>query len=230
MGIVDTILVALAREAKIATTAARASASNVAIEITGMGPVRARIGAQRQLAAGATSLLSVGFAGALRAPRDVGDLLLPDEVADAFGHRYTVDAGLHRDLSRALSAQFRLCRGTLASVDHVVSDVARKNTLAAALDADAVDMESAAIARVARDARVPFAALRVVCDGPGQRIPACLDGAVDAYGHVIIARLGVGLALRPWQFLELIRLGVSTANAGRVLERALRSVLVECRC
>ena len=41
-----------------------------------------------------------------------------------------------------------------------------KGTLARGFDVDVVDMESAAIARVARDAGLPFAVLRVICDGP----------------------------------------------------------------
>ena len=222
---IDAMLVALAREARIAHAAAHGRVSDVAIEVTGMGPRRARIGAQRQLAAGATSLLSVGFAGALRAPLGVGDLLLPREVVDSVGRRYAADGALHSGLSRVLSARFRTHSGALTSVEHVVAGGAEKNALASAFDVDAVDMESAAIASVARDAGIPFAALRVVCDGSGQRIPLCVEGAVDARGHVIVARLGVGLALRPWELFELVRLASTTAYAGRVLERALRRVL-----
>jgi len=220
----DAMVVALSREARIVNAAARACGTHVTVEISGMGPIRARIAAQRQVAAGATALISVGFAGALRAPLGVGDLLLPREVVASAGRRYATDATMQRDLRDALCPQFRVHQSAMTSVDHVVADVARKGALAHSLNVDAVDMESAAIACVADDAGIPFAVLRVVCDGPLQRIPHCTEGAVDALGRVILARLGIGLALRPWELFDLIRLGSGVARAGCVRGRALRTV------
>ena len=220
----NSILVALSREAQIVKVAIGGRMPEVAIAITGMGPVRARLGAQRQLAAGATVLLSVGFAGALRAPLGVGDLLLSREVVDSTGHRYAADASMHSRLRRSLCAQYRTHDVVLLSAAHVVGSVADKNALGARFDVAVVDMESAVIAAVACDAGVPFAALRVVCDGPSQRIPICTKGALDAGGCVIIARLGSGLVLRPWKLFELGRLGITAAYAGRLLKRTLQCV------
>jgi adenosylhomocysteine nucleosidase len=171
----------------------------------------------------------VGFAGALRAPLRVGDLTLPCEVIDSSGQRFAVDPNMHGQLNRALCAPFNVHQGALAGVDHVVDEVARKGTLARGFDVDVVDMESAAIARVARDAGLPFVVLRVVCDGPLQGIPRCIEGAADARGRVIVARLASALALRPWELLGLLRLGAATVRASRVLERALCTVFDDAR-
>jgi len=225
----DAMLVALTREARIVNAASRACDTSVRLEISGMGLARARVAAQRQVAAGATSLTSVGFAGALRAPLRVGDLTLPREVIDSSGQRFAVDPNMHGQLSRALCAPFHVHQGALASVDHVVDEVVRKGTLARVFDVDAVDMESAAIARVAHDAGLPFAVLRVICDGPRQGIPRCTEGAADARGRVIVARLASALALRPWELLALLRLGTATVRASRVLEHALCTVFDEAR-
>ena len=223
------MLVALAREARIVNAAARACDTRVRLEISGMGPARARVAAQRQVAAGATSLTSEGFAGALRAPLRVGDLALPREVIDSSGQRFAVDPNMHGQLNRALCAPFHVHQGALAGVDQVVDEVVRKGTLARGFDVDVVDMESAAIARVARDAGLPFAVLRVICDGPLQGIPRCTEGALDAQGRVLVARLTSALALRPWELLGLLRLGVATVRASRVLERALCTVFDDAR-
>ena len=223
----DAMLVALASEARIVNAAARACGVHVTLGVSGMGPILARIAARRQVAAGATSLTSVGFAGALRRSLRIGDLLLPHEVLDSSGQRFGVDGSLHRQLSDALGEQFHVHTGALTSVDRVVAEAAGKTALAR--DADAVDMESAAIARVARDAGLPFAVLRVVCDGPAQRIPRCTEGAVDALGRVIAARLALGLALRPWELLDLLRLGRGVDRAGRILGRALCAVFDDAR-
>jgi adenosylhomocysteine nucleosidase len=217
----DAMLVALQREAAIVNSAARARHVPVMLEVSGMGPLRARVAAQRQVVAGATSLTSVGFAGALRAPLQVGDLLLPREVIGSSGQRLAVDANVHKRLLGALGALFHIRQGALTSVDYPVGEAARKSALGNALDADAVDMESVAIARVASEAGIPFAVLRVVCDGPQQRIPHCTEGAVDAYGRVIIERMVIGLMVRPWELLDLFRLARGSARASRVLGRAL---------
>ncbi|MFT5448411.1 MAG: adenosylhomocysteine nucleosidase [Gammaproteobacteria bacterium] len=225
----DALLVALEREGAIVTRALRAHGDRAAIEISGMGPVRARLAAQRQVAAGAGALFSVGFAGALRAPVRLGDIVLPREVIDATGNRFTVDTFVHERLNRALSSRFDLRYGALCSVARVVCEPANKHELAEELDADAVDMESAAIGCVARNAGLPFAVLRVVCDGPSQRVPVCATHAVDARGRVIGARLATGLALRPWELFGLISLGVGTTRAAQTLRRAMQTVFDDVR-
>ena len=223
----DAIQVALPREARIVDAAARARDIGVRLATSGMGLARARIAARMQVAAGAKALTSVGFAGALRTPLRVGGLLLPREVTDASGRHFAVDARTHERFSRALGQRFQIHEGVLGSVDYVVDDVSRKSALARSLDADAVDMESAAIARVAHDAGLPFAVLRVICDGPQQGVARCAEGAVDAHGRILVARLATGLALRPWELWSLLRLGAGTFRATRVLERALYTVFAE---
>ena len=76
----EALLVALEREAAAVKSALDVSGVQRAVEISGMGPVRARLAARRQVAAGAEALISVGFAGALRAPVRPGDVVLPREV------------------------------------------------------------------------------------------------------------------------------------------------------
>lgn len=224
---IDAVLVALEREASIVRAAARARHARIALEVSGMGPVRARIAALRQVDAGATSLISVGFAGALRGPLRVGDVLLPHKVFDASGRQYMVDSALHDQLDDAIGARLALRSCALVSTEQVVKSASAKFALAHELDADAVDMESAAVAAVAADARIPFAVLRVVCDGPQQHLPSCTSAALDARGRVIAARLACGLVLRPWESVSLLRLGVSSVHAGRVLARALDCVFLE---
>ena len=224
MSMHEALLVALKREAVVVEHALHGGGVHPAIELSGMGSVRARLAARRQVAAGAGALLSVGFAGALRAPGRLGDIVLPREVIDATGNRFSVDSLVHERLNSALSHHFNLRRGVLCSVAHVVCEPDNKHELASQLDADAVDMESAAIACVARDAGLPFAVLRVVCDGPSQRVPLCATHAVDAFGRVIGARLATGLALRPWELFDLISLGAGTWRAAQTLRRAIQTV------
>ena len=72
--------------------------------------------------------------------------------------------------------------GDLLTVPTALESPAAKRAAAAATDAVAVDMESAAIAAVAARARVPFVALRVVVDGLDDALPAGAERWIDERG------------------------------------------------
>lgn len=225
----ETLLVALEREAAIVRQALPKGATHPPLAVSGIGPVRARLAARLQVAAGAGALFSVGFAGALCPPARAGDIVLPRAVIDETGNRLLVDANIHERLSQALNGEFQLRYGTLCSTGQVLREAAGKRALADNLDAETVDMESAAIGCVARDAGLPFAVLRVVCDGPSQGIPFCATQSIDSLGRILGARLTAALALRPWELPALISLGVANMRAANTLRRAMRVVLDDAR-
>lgn len=229
MPVRETLLVALEREAAIVGRVLPQGGEHPALAISGMGPIRARLAARLQVAAGAGALLSIGFAGALCSCARAGDVVLPRVVIDEAGKRLLVDTSMHQRLERALRGGFRIRCGALCSTAQVLCEATDKRALAGKWDAEAVDMESAAIGGVARDAGLPFAVLRVICDGPSQRIPLCATQSIDARGRILRARLFTGLALRPWELPALIALGVASMRAANTLERAMRAVFADAR-
>ena len=225
---IGSFVVALQREAHIAQRAAQSVGLCVPIRSGGIGPLRARLAAQQMLVDGASALLSIGFAGALRAPFKVGDLLVPQTVLDDEGRQYFVAHDLFATITSRLSrSDFDIRDCTLLSTRKIINSASEKSVLAARFGADAVDMESAAIAAVAQQAQIPFAVVRVVSDGARQNIPYAVNGAIDCQGRVIAARLGVAMMARPWELIGLLRLGLASARASVALEAALRSVLRE---
>jgi adenosylhomocysteine nucleosidase len=80
-------------------------------------------------------------------------------------------------------------------------------------------MESAAVARVAASAGLPFLVVRAVADHAGMSLPAAVLHALDGRGDVALPRL-LGYAIRqPAQFVELARLGRAFGAAAATLRR-----------
>ena len=161
------------------------------------------------------ALLAVGFCGALDPGLRVGDLVAAERVVDEVtGDEFAADPGL------LAAAPGR--RGVIVSARHI----ARTPDDRARLRGTAVDLESAALARAAGAAGVPFLALRAVTDTTRHRLP---DVERMAAG---------GETLRPWpmathliahpsQLPQLVRLGPAAARAGRALAGGLERLLAE---
>jgi adenosylhomocysteine nucleosidase len=95
---------------------------------------------------------------------------------------------------------------SLLTVDRVATTAADKRSLAAAFGAIALDMESAAVAAVAREHGVPFLAVRAIADPEDFALPAAVLKATDARGIVRRSVLLGHLLLHPSELSSLLRL------------------------
>ncbi|TAN06957.1 MAG: hypothetical protein EPN38_06575 [Rhodanobacteraceae bacterium] len=150
------------------------------IAVAGIGPHNAMRAAERLLACGVSQLASWGVAGALDAKLAPGDVLIPDRVLHALDDPgFATDSGLRACLDSALARYLVVRRGTLWSAARPVTTQAGKQSLAARSGAIAVDMEAAAVAAVAARARLPFVALKAICDPATRELPASIVHALD---------------------------------------------------
>jgi adenosylhomocysteine nucleosidase len=108
----------------------------------------------------------------------------------------------------------------LLTVDHLVSDPAEKRRLAEEHDADAVDMESSAIAGVCAARGIEFRSVRAVSDTADTSISLELVQLLSG-GNVSIWRAMKALARKPALFGEFRRLARDTRLAARNLADAL---------
>lgn len=210
------ILAAMVREARPfarALSLARADVGpvpawrgdRVTSAVVGIGPAAAARATVRLLdAVPAARVLVVGIAGGRDPSLRVGDVLAPELVVDA-----------------SSGAAYRPARfgtagrtGTLATVGQLGAAIPD------ALEAGAVDMESAAIAAVCDERGVPWDVRRVVSDLPGT-VGASLASLVGGDGRTepwAVARL---LVRRPAEVRRMIRLGRDTSRALRTLTTAV---------
>lgn len=135
-----------------------------------------------------SAILVTGYAGALDPALQAGDLLIARRVwAPAGGAPVSWKPGAGEDLelaARAANLAFRI--GEILTVPRPVGRAAQKARLFRAFRAAAVDMETAALARVAAERAVPFRCVRAVSDRAGESL---------AFGF-LLPRAGVAAARR----------------------------------
>lgn len=153
-------------------------------------------------------VISIGFAGALDASLQVGDVLMPRAVINAAdGVRTEVESGC----------------GVLVSYVNVVGKK-QKARFAEAYDAIAVDMEAAAVAQGALAQGIEFGVVKVISDSSDFDMPA-LDRFVASDGTFQSVRFVCHVALRPWLWGTTIALARNSSKASHALCRALMSYL-----
>ena len=146
----------------------------------GVGPVAARAVAGRVLTAQAMSLvLSTGFVCAL-VPAQVGDLIVGTAVSSVQGEgsgtmrddNVSCDQALCADLLAVAKEAGLVARvGTVVSSETVVWQAEEKRRLQRLTGATGLDMESAALAAVARERDLPMGIVRTVSDLVDEDLP-----------------------------------------------------------
>jgi adenosylhomocysteine nucleosidase len=167
-------------------------------------------------------VLAAGFCGALEGSLRTGDLVLATEVIDAAsGARWpTTWPG---QLPPG-PWQPPLHRGPLVTVPRLAATPEQKQSLAATWGALAVDMESAALARLCQQAAVPFGCLRVVVDEANAPLSPRLVTLFSS-ARVSPFRLAAALISNPSLVKALRHLAKSSAHAADQLAKALGEVL-----
>jgi nucleoside phosphorylase len=191
---------------------------------TGMGWQRAAAAAER--APSARLLLACGCAGALVPGLNAGTLvaatsLVPLDRVGRAGGALAVDG---MALVRAAAGRGLVLRPGAIATAPAVLETPEAKAVAARAGAIIVDMESGAVAAVARRRGAAFQALRVVLDEADQGIPRAAL-AVDDAGEVRLAATLARLTPRPWCWPEVARLARQRAVAERRLRLALGVLL-----
>lgn len=194
---------------------------SVHVRIAGVGPENAERAARAGVAAGARALLSWGFAGALDPRLRSGAIVLPPLVIAADGERFPVDAEWHgRLLASLLAPRLQVSTEPIGEALRPLRGAGAKAAHRGASAMAAVDMESAAIARVAREAGIPFAAVRAVTDTVSRSVPGSALAALGPGGALQPKALLLALARRPRELPPLATLVPGFLLARRALRRA----------
>jgi len=175
----------------------------------GMGKERVTLALQLAESRGPLrSIISVGYAGALRNDLRIDGVYWPAIVIDSQnGERFACEDG----------------EGILLTADHVVGRD-EKSELAREWDADLVDMEAATVARLAKARSLPFRTLRAVSDPMDENLPD-LSRFTDARGGFRSGLFAMYVALHPWLIPMTIRLGKRSARASQAIAEALHQIL-----
>lgn len=192
------------------------------VEVSGMGHAAAARAAERLAGRGVSGLMSFGYAGAIRPGIRRGAVVVADSVEAHDGEHYETDSYWRAELAQALSGLADIRVGSFKSVRQVVSTATDKHHLAGRTSALAVDMESGAIAGVARRYGLPFIAVRAIVDEAHHAVPAIVSGAVDHTGRTRAWRIAWPLVKDPGQLKALIALAKGADAANRALLEVCR--------
>ena len=204
------IVAALSAEARTLGRAARRGAhatlaDGSLIAVSGIGFDAATRASHGLADAGAGALVSWGVAGGLDPLLEPGAVLLPTEVISADGSRYPVAPVWRERQLAAIAASCRVAAGPLLCVGRPIDSIEDKMRARRATGAVAVDMESLAVAAVARDRRLPFLAVRAIVDAAGDTLPRAVVAASRG-GRLRLATLAAGIVRSPAELVSLIGL------------------------
>ncbi len=174
-------------------------------------------------------LISSGIAGGMREGIGVGDLIMAENVS--YSKQSDFENGelqLESDfpckkevvqLAKQLSSdlELKLHYGNILTVDKVISQAKTKRKIGEQNSFLAVDMESAAIAEVAREKGIEFAAIRSISDDIEDDLEIDYDGIISSEGKVRVSNLALKVMKDPRQLAALRRLNRQTKTAAKRL-------------
>lgn len=152
-------------------------------------------------------VISAGWAGALREEIEAGKAYRAAGVVDLrTGERFAIDDATASDPWLVTSS------GVAGAED--------KRRLASDYRAGLVDMEAAAIARLAAMRGIPFGCVKGVSDGFGENLPD-FNRFISPQGQLRLLQLLFFVLPRPWYWSALIRMGENSSKASQSLSGLL---------
>ena len=189
--------IAIARALKLTFAADRTSATGVgphdlAIELKPIGVRGTHIPARLE-PADLQLVVSAGLAGGLDPSLRCGDVVV--------------------DSAESVATLPGTIRGRIHSSEVVVATPAQKAELFRQTGALAVDMETAAIRRLAESASVPCIAIRAISDEASDAIDPSVLGLIDSLGRVRPKAVAALLVRRPGSIRHLMRMKANSDHA-----------------
>jgi nucleoside phosphorylase len=201
------------QEGKLPVYTGRRGDSDVVLTGTGVGPALANAAAERMLAGSSFDRVIVcGIAGGLAPASLVGDLVVPEEVYDgATGERFRSTPVV------GVTPKGVIRMGGGDDYEFSDADVARL----VAEGVTALDMETAAIARVCERSNIPWIAFRVISDMAGDAsLGADVLDLVDENGTPKPWPSIKYLFTHPRQIPHMLRVGRDASAAARAAAKA----------
>lgn len=197
----------------------------IRLGVAGASEARARELARRFADEGARGLMSFGICGGLVPQVRVGDLVLAESVIHPEGPTVETHAPWRHGLLAALGDRRAppVRSGALVGSPVLVEQPLDKTALNVKHRAVAVDMESHAVAVVARETGLPLLIVRTCSDAAERAFPIAALEAMSPDGSFRAGPVMKTVARKPWVIPGLVRLGLETRHALASLRRIARA-------
>jgi len=175
-----------------------------------------------------SAYISIGLSASLDPSLQPGDVVIGESVApvdDPADSRIASDAGL-LEVAKSALAGLPGCRfGGLVCSAKVVTSAKEKSDIAASSGCLALDMESYGAARAAREAGVPFLAIRAVSDALDEDLPVDFN-RFTSYGKMDWPRFLAHVITHPQVIPPLMKLGGNSRKAVRNITGAVGKLIL----
>ncbi len=174
-------------------------------------------------------LISAGVAGGIRQGIHVGDMVVAERVGytrqdDFDGEELQLESDfvckeevvqLARQCNK--DPELKLHFGNLLTVDKVISQASTKRKIGEQNSFLAVEMESAAVAEVAGEKGVEFAAIRSISDDIDDDLHLDYDNMISDEGKIKVTSIALSVLKNPQKLALLSRLNKQTKTAAKSL-------------
>jgi adenosylhomocysteine nucleosidase len=192
---------------------------NIVLVRTGVGKQRAADVALKTIEQFAPDkLLSIGYAGGLVPNLEVSDLIVADKIIDVESSAEFVPdpQWLQSALNFPAPENYKVISGKLVTADKVIHSPLDKKEFGERFSAEAVEMETSAIAKVASDKNLPFLSVRAISDSVEQEI---LDSSsyLGSDGEISKLKAGWYVLTHPGSISSALSLRSQTQLATRTM-------------
>lgn len=201
----------------------RKGGNQLVLYVSGSGVRNAARAGRHVCEARVNRVLAAGVAGALSKNLEMGDIVFASRVWREDGGSFTL---AHSETALPMPSSARI--GDLITTPRVVGTRREKDGLLRrwqsqgnASEAIIADMETAAIAQVAKDNNILFTAIRAISDTAEEDLPLDFNQFLDETGDINRRKVALHAATHPWLIPSLSRLCKSTRFASERLAQAL---------
>ncbi|WP_342663766.1 hypothetical protein [Desulfovibrio inopinatus] len=201
---------------------------HVSVRRAGIGQSHAYACAKSIFSQGAPHIVVFGVAGGLSPHLLPGDIVISSSIIPQHSKEYyQANPEVLRKLTQKKSDldPSRLFLGDILSCESALCTPSAKEAAYRKTHALAVDMESAGVARAAKEANRPFVSIRVVCDPANRTVPEPMNSCLTQQGTVSPWRVFTALCNSPGLIGKLPRMQKDYALALDGLRRVWKVLL-----
>lgn len=201
---------------------------------SGMGPINAEAATRALLEATSPDLIiNFGLGGAVAPGPQVADLVVATRLLVSDGVGFSEQNG--PDLSFAdefmvKAGNSRCHPGTFITTGETMLKAALRGTVPANTETPVLEMETAAIARVAGERGIPLLAIRAISDDCYEELGFTVAEFCDAELRIRPAKVLFTILKRPWIIPQLIRLARNSRQAAEALAAGIINYLEQKPC
>ena len=200
--------------------------------LSGMGPVNGTAATRALVEQYHPELLiHSGFAGGITSGAEVGDIVFAHRVLAFENFEFHEQQGISAELAVHAAKllepdrRLRLLAGTFVTAAGIISKAHLAKALPPLSDVAVVEMETAAVTRVATETDTPLLAIRAISDGADEELGFSIEEITDSTLQIRIGNLLRTAVRKPWIVPQLMRLARNSRRAGVNLAATLKELL-----